>query len=94
MTRSKGVILVTAFFIAMVFICGTAHAQILFGDHSPTVAYSPISKTYWSVYQTYGQSWLSHKFIDPWGNSRDGISMMFSFGDDYRQAFPRLRHCS
>ena len=82
MTRSKGVILVTAFFIAMVFICGTAHAQILFGDHSPTVAYSPISKTYWSVYQTNGQSWLSDKFIDLWGNSRDGISMMFSFGDD------------
>jgi uncharacterized repeat protein (TIGR02543 family) len=91
MTRSKGVILVTAFFIAMVFICGTAHAQILFGDHSPTVAYSPISKTYWSVYQTYGQSWLSHKFIDPWGNSRDGISMMFSFGDDYH-AKPSLAY--
>lgn len=88
--RGKGVILVTVIFVLAILTSGIANAQIVqFGDHAPALAYSPLSKTYWSVYQTYGMPFLLDKRIDPWGSSHDGWGMMYSFGDD-QHAKPAL----
>jgi hypothetical protein len=81
--RRNGVILVTVIFILTILTSGITNAQIVqVGDHAPALAYSTLSKTYWSVYLTYGMPFLWDKRINPWGSSHDGWGMMYSYGDD------------
>ena len=80
--RNKGAILVTALFIAM-FLSGMASSQVLLGDHSPSLTYSPQAHMYRSVYLSYGFPLLAGAEIDLWGTVYDGIPFMISGVDDH-----------
>ena len=82
--KVKNVILVTALFIAMFFSC-TANGQgvYMLGDHSPSLAYSSLSRTYRSVYLNYGSPFLGGVEINLWGNIYNGIGFLIGGVDDH-----------
>ena len=79
--RSKGVILVTALFIAILF-SSNASSQVLLGDHSPSLSYNPLARMYRSVYLSYGYPLLAGAEIDLWGTAYGGIPFMIYGVDD------------
>jgi hypothetical protein len=80
--RSKGVILVTALFVALL-ISGTASSQVLLGDHSPSLSYSPLARMYRSVHLAYGFPLLAGAEIGPWGTVYGGFPFITGGVDDH-----------
>jgi hypothetical protein len=68
--RGKTVILVTMTMLIMALLVVTANSQVWVGDHSPTVAYNPLTHRYLAVHERYGNLEESPRgiFIDLWGN--------------------------
>jgi hypothetical protein len=80
--RSKGVILVTALFIAILF-SSNASSQVLLGDHSPSLSYNPLARMYRSVHLAYGFPLLAGAEIDLWGTVYGGFPFITGGVDDH-----------
>lgn len=80
--KGKNVILVTTLFFAMVFPF-TANSQILFGGHSLSLAYSPLSHIYRSTYLNYGRPYLEGAEINTWGKISGVIGFLIGEVDDH-----------
>ena len=86
--KVKDVILVTALFMMAISICNTTYGQAVWiGEHSPTVAYNPVTHAYLGIHQSYTEQWNPWgRFIDPWGGIQGIVGlagMRWECADDH-----------
>ena len=89
--KVKSIILVPGLLTAMFFSC-TAYGQNeqLLGGHSPSLAYSTTSHSYYSVHLGYDFAFLLSRKINPWGNIMSGGGWINTSADDHSR--PVIAH--